>query len=197
LSRQQIQRWTTQLVAPEYLGAHVSAPTSHQTGRTLTLAFRAATALFCGFGIEWDLTSAGEEDLDELARWVQLHKRHRRLLHTGRVVRPESSDPAVLLHGVVSRDRRSALLAHVQVDESEHNRGVAVRVPGLRADERYEARWEGPVDLAAVSAGSPMDPEGPTGGIPLSGALLATVGMWLPRRRPETVTLVSLTAPDS
>ncbi len=46
LSRQQIQRWTVQLVAPEYLGAHISAPTSHQTGRTLALDFRAATALF-------------------------------------------------------------------------------------------------------------------------------------------------------
>ena len=35
LARQQIQRWTTQLVAPEYVGAHVSSPTSHTTGRTL------------------------------------------------------------------------------------------------------------------------------------------------------------------
>ena len=58
LARQQIQRWTTQLVAPEYLGAHVSAPTSHTTGRTLPLDFRAATALFGSFGIEWDLTDA-------------------------------------------------------------------------------------------------------------------------------------------
>ena len=46
LARQHIQRWTTQLVAPEYVGAHVSAPTSHTTGRTLPLDFRAATALF-------------------------------------------------------------------------------------------------------------------------------------------------------
>ena len=40
LARQQIQRWTTQLVAPEYVGAHVSSPTSHTTGRTLALDFR-------------------------------------------------------------------------------------------------------------------------------------------------------------
>ena len=31
LARQSIQRWTTQLVAPEYVGAHVSATTSHTT----------------------------------------------------------------------------------------------------------------------------------------------------------------------
>ncbi len=35
LARQQIQRWSAQLVAPEYLGAHVSSPVSHTTGRTL------------------------------------------------------------------------------------------------------------------------------------------------------------------
>jgi alpha-galactosidase len=31
LARQAIQRWTGQLVPPEYLGAHVSAPFSHQS----------------------------------------------------------------------------------------------------------------------------------------------------------------------
>lgn len=40
VARQQIQRWTSQLVAPEYLGAHVSAPVSHQTRRQLSLATR-------------------------------------------------------------------------------------------------------------------------------------------------------------
>ena len=34
LARQAIQRWTAQLVPPEYLGAHVAAPVNHQTGRT-------------------------------------------------------------------------------------------------------------------------------------------------------------------
>ena len=64
VARQQIQRWTTQLVAPEYAGAHVSAPRSHTTYRTLSLDFRAATALFGAFGIEWDLTEASEADLE-------------------------------------------------------------------------------------------------------------------------------------
>ena len=68
LARQQIQRWTTQLVAPELVGAHVSSPVSHTTGRHLSLDFRAATALFCSFGIEWDLTEADDDDLDRLGR---------------------------------------------------------------------------------------------------------------------------------
>jgi alpha-galactosidase len=62
LARQSIQRWTGQLVPPERLGAHVSAPTSHQTHRWLSLDFRAATALFGALGIEWDITRATEDD---------------------------------------------------------------------------------------------------------------------------------------
>ena len=42
------------------------------------------------------------------------YQRYRYLLHSGRVVRPASSDPTVMLHGVVAADRGEALLAHVQ-----------------------------------------------------------------------------------
>ena len=191
LARQHIQRSAVQLLAPEYVGAHVSSPTSHTTGRTLSLDFRAATALFGSFGIEWDLTTADDLDLDRLASWVERYKRFRDLLHTGRVVRPDSSDPAVMLHGVVRADQ--ALVAHVQLDESEHNRGVSVRVPGLDPSATYDLRWEGPVQHTEVSKSAPLPPEGPTGGQPATGRALARQGFWMPRRRPETVTLVHLT----
>lgn len=194
LSRQQIQRWTTQLIAPEYLGAHVSSPTSHQTGRTLGLDFRAATAMFGSFGIEWDLSAATDDDLDRLAEWVARYRSWRELLHSGRVVRLDVADPAVLAHAVVSRGRRSALLAHVQLDESAHNRGVSLRLPGLDAALSYVPRWEGPVGLGAVSHSQPLSPDGPTGGRAVSGAALARIGLWLPRRHPETITLIALTA---
>jgi alpha-galactosidase len=194
LARQAIQRWTGQLVAPEYLGAHVSAPVSHQTGRTLSLAFRAGTALFGSFGIEWDLTSAGPEDLAELAGWVARYRQHRQMLHSGRMVRLESSDPAVWLHGVIAADRRSALLAHVQLDESRHNRGVQLRVPGLDPARSYRPAWAAPVEPGGRSGVPPLDPAGPAGGQPLTGAQLAAQGLWIPRRHPESIALIELTA---
>jgi alpha-galactosidase len=193
VARQQIQRWTTQLVAPEYVGAHVSSPTSHTTGRTLTLDFRAATALFGSFGIEWDLTQATDDDLDQLATWVERFKRFRPLLHSGRVVRPESADPTVLMHGVVAADRSEALVAHVQLDEPPHNRGVFVRVPGLDPDASYDVAWEGPVEHRLVSMSSSLPQTGPTDGVPVTGRALGSRGFWVPRRKPETVTLVHLT----
>jgi alpha-galactosidase len=194
MARQKIQRWTTQLVAPEYAGAHVSAPTSHTTHRTLSLDFRAATALFGAFGIEWDLTEATDRDLESLASWIARFKALRPLLHTGRVVRPESSDPTVLLHGVVATNGTEALIAHVQLDESAHNRGVQVRVSGLAPGSLYTLTWEGPVSSRETSMSVRPFGRGPTDGRPVSGAVLASRGFWMPRMRPETVTLVRITA---
>jgi alpha-galactosidase len=194
LSRQLIQQWTVQLVAPEYLGAHVSAPTSHQTGRTLPLDFRAASAMFGSFGIEWDLTAATDDDLEHLAGWTQRYKQWRPLLHSGRVVRLDVNDPAVLAHGVVAADRRGALIAHVQLDESTHNRGVALRIPGLDPVASYACRWAVAPDTKRVSRMPPLDPAGPTAGVPVTGADLERIGLWLPRRRPETILLIELSA---
>ncbi len=60
-------------------GAHDRAPAR--------LSFRAATALFGHFGIEWDLSEATEAERRELADWVEHYKQVRHLVHTGRVVR--------------------------------------------------------------------------------------------------------------
>ena len=194
LSRQRIQHWTVQLVAPEYLGAHISAPASHQTGRTLSLDFRAATALFGSFGVEWDLTAATEDELEQLAEWTRRYQRWRPLLHSGRVVRLDVTDPAVLAHGVVAGDRRSALFAHVQLDESTHNRGVTLHVPGLDPATSYACSWATPPDTKRVSRQAALDPAGPTSGVAVTGAELDRIGLWLPRRRPETILLIELSA---
>ena len=120
------------------------------------------------------------------------YRAFRPLLHSGRVVRPESPDPAVLLHGVVAADRSEALLAHVQLDEPVAQPRIWVRVPGLDAAASYDVPWEGRVDHTWVSMSAPLAPAGPTDGTPVTGAALAGRGFWVPRRRPETVTLVHL-----
>jgi alpha-galactosidase len=117
LARQPIQRWTGQLVPPEYLGTHVSAPFSHQTGRYMPLALRCATALFGHFGIEWDLTKASQQDLTELAEWITLYKRHRDLIHSGHVIRLETPDDTAWIYGVISADQSTALMCYAQLDD--------------------------------------------------------------------------------
>ena len=45
VERQQMNRWTSQLLPPELLGSHIASPRSHTTGRVSDLSFRAATAI--------------------------------------------------------------------------------------------------------------------------------------------------------
>jgi len=138
LARQSIQRWTGQLVPPEYLGAHVSAAFSHQTGRYMPMSLRGATALFGHLGIEADITQLDDEDLAELAGWIALYKQHRGLIHSGRVVRVGTPDDTAWTHGVVAADRSAALMSYVQLDEPVDDQPVALRVPGLDPRRRYQ-----------------------------------------------------------
>src|SRR6516225_179237 len=137
LARQSIPRWTGQLVPPEYLGAHVSAPFSHQTGRYMPLMLRCATALFGHFGIECDITQASQRELAELAAWIRLYQQHRSLIHNGRVVQIDTPDDTAWMQGVVAPDRSAALMSYVQLDEPRNDQPAALRVPGLDPAARY------------------------------------------------------------
>ncbi|WEV46781.1 alpha-galactosidase [Bifidobacterium sp. ESL0690] len=184
MSRQKIQRWTAQTVAPEYIGAHISQPCSQQTERTLSLAFRAATAVFFSFGIEWDLTQANEVDLKELATWIAWYKDNRDFLHSGKFVRLDLADSAVLGYGVVADDGSRAIIEHVQYDESRSNRGIYLRIPGLDESAQYKVRWTALPQLSAPLES--FDSYGPLGDVAVSGKYLMTVGVRIPRCRPET-----------
>jgi alpha-galactosidase len=191
LSRQRIQRWTAQSIAPEYLGAHVSAPTSHQSGRTYTLAFRAATAVFFGFGIEWDIRQASTGDLRQLSDWIAWYKKQREFLHNERFFNVDVEDSTVMAYGVAAEDGSRALLAHVQLDEPKHNRGVRVCIPGLVDDAEYSLQWTGPEPAKAAS--EQFNSFGPLGRRTVTGAYLGTIGIHFPRCNPQTVRLVSVT----
>ncbi|GAA1846401.1 alpha-galactosidase [Asanoa iriomotensis] len=163
LDRQQIQRWTTLLLPPELIGSHVGPSPAHTTGRSAGLAFRTATALFGHAGIEWDISTCTEEELDLLRDWATLYKRLRPVLHGGRPVHGDVS-------GVVTDD--AAVFVHAQLDNPTELRPRRVRLPGLSPDRRYRVTrcWGEDADLPDVT---------------LTGRALATVGIQLPRLRPE------------
>ncbi|MGI8664507.1 MAG: alpha-galactosidase [Jatrophihabitans sp.] len=199
LSRQLIQRWTAQLVPPEYLGAHVSAPANHQTGRQLSLDFRAATAFFGDLGVEWDISRATPAERNRLAGWIALYKQHRALLHGGRLVRVDSPEDAHWIHGVLAHDRSEAVMAYVQLDETVHDPGPLL-VPGLAPQRQYLARRllpdTGPAGDLSDGVGDLSDSVGdwPGEGCRLSGAALATIGLPAPGRRPLSALIVHLSA---
>ena len=105
LERQEMHRWTTQLIPPELMGAHIASGQNHTTGRIHDLDFRAATAIFGHLGIEWDLSKASETELADLGVWIDFYKQHRDLLLGGDLVRIDFPDDSLNAHGVVAPDK--------------------------------------------------------------------------------------------
>ncbi len=197
LERQQIQRYTGILVPPEYLGGHLGAALSHTTWRSSSLSFRLATALFGSAGIEWNVAAATPAERATIAAWTALYRRLRGLLHTGSVVRQDSSDPALALHGVVSPDRRSAVFAQVALTAPRAAVPAPLRFPGLDPELNYRVS---PVQATADASGVPRAiQDAPpawlaAGGVTLSGRVLAEAGLPGPLLAPEQAQLFSLEA---
>lgn len=91
---------------------------------------------------------------------------------------------------MVAPDRSRAILAHVQLDESLHNRGVYLRIPGLDPKARYRLAWTGPAKPRASL--EHLDPTGPLGTAEVTGTYLERVGIRIPRCQPETIRLIDL-----
>ncbi len=193
LERQHIQRWTSMILPPELIGAHVGPPTSHTTGRVQSLGFRAATALFGHFGVEWDIDSAGPEDRESLAAIIAAYRRLRPLLHSGVAVNADHPDPSATLSGVVAQDRSAALFSFVQLTTGATESPAPIRFSGLGADTQYAVRVldlpEGAITKQRRAPAWITD-----GGITLSGRALETVGLATPILQPEQALILELAA---
>ncbi|WP_410539502.1 alpha-galactosidase [Streptomyces sp. KL2] len=195
LERQAIQRWTNALIPLELMGTHVGSDVAHTTGRRHPVDFRAGTALFGHFGIEWDLTAAAPEELARLAQWVGLYKELRGLLHTGVRVHADHPDPAHRLHGVVAEDGSDAVYALVATASSAMYPAGAIRLPGLDADAVYRVRPQAPGDLPDGNAhhwGVRL-PWWTPEGVRLPGRVLAAAGLQAPVLHPERLVLLRAT----
>ncbi|MDQ0913525.1 alpha-galactosidase [Streptomyces canus] len=191
LERQSINRWTQLLLPPELIGSHVGAARSHTTGRTHDLAFRAGTALFGHFGIEWDLTRTTETERAELAHWITLYKQLRGLLHTGRVVRIDHPDPALWAHGVISQDRTEAVFALTAMATPLAAHPGTLRLRGLDPDATYHLRPLPPADQApGMERGTPAWCTSDE--ITVPGSVLERVGIQIPNLHPEQLLLLRL-----
>ncbi|CAI9411179.1 alpha-galactosidase [Aestuariimicrobium sp. T2.26MG-19.2B] len=132
--RQQMLRWTTQLLPPELMGSHIASGASHTTGRHHDINYRAATAVFGHLGIEWDLKQATDDEVAALKAWVQWYKDNRAHLLGGTLVRLDTQ-PGVFVHGVVTADR--GIFSITQLEMSTTWTIGAIRLPGLDPDASY------------------------------------------------------------
>lgn len=189
LERQYIQRYTQFAIPPEMLGSHVGPTHSHTTHRTHALSFRAITALFGHAGLEWDVTETTPEERAALTSWAAYYKANRSLLHTGKMIRVEQKNEAAFVHGVVAQDKSRAIFAYATLRAMPGQTPSAMRFEGLDPNALYRVKMVEP-------AGSPqyIHRQLPTwlGGIELTGAALAVVGLRPPILAPENAFLVEV-----
>ena len=193
LDRQQIHQWTSLLVPPEYLGAHLGDARAHLTGRVTDLSFRMASALFGSAGIEGNLAAGDERELEKVAEWTAAYRRLRPLLHSGRVVRADCADPAQVLHGVVSPDRSHAVYSAAMLAAPASALPPPVRLPGLDAAVVYRVTplTLGGAPHALQDAPPPWYAAGETA---LSGGVLGEIGLPLPLLVPQQALVLEVTA---
>ena len=190
LERQRMQRWTMQFIPPELLGTHIGSNPGHQTGRDLSLSFRAATALFGHAGLERDLTALTKPELEALKSWISLYKKERAILHTGAMVRIDYPDDAHYLYGVVSQDRSAALFSYVQLQPIPQSHAAKLTFRGLKADAQY--RVSAIHDAGAANFMAISNPPWINTGAKMSGSALENVGLPAPILRPENALLLKL-----
>ena len=192
LDRQAIQRGASFFLPLEVMGAHVGPSHCHQTGRTLSMSMRAATALMGHMGAELNLLTEPAPDLAKLKAAIAIYKTHRSLLHAGDFHRIDT--PAWFnAVGVVAADRSEAVFSVAVLTGHPTTEPGRIRFPGLDPQKCYRLKLIWPQNFHVQSTPSVVDALDLRGdGYDLSGEALAVVGLQLPLTRPETVLLFHL-----
>lgn len=178
VERQDIQRWTGMLLPPELVGAHVGPSRSHSSGRVTALSYRMATSLMGSAGLEWDILGCDDEETAVIARFAELYKELRPIVHRGRTVHPELRDPAWRVTGFVADAGDAAVYVVATVASIEDARAERLRFTALDPARRYRARVRREIGLAEYGW---IAPEWFTRGeVELPGAVLAEIGLQLP-----------------
>jgi alpha-galactosidase len=192
LERQHIQRGYSHVFPPEYMGSHISRGKAHTTGRTHSLAFRAATAIFGHFGIEWNVLDATDIERAALADIVSFHKKHRALLHGGVARRFDHGNPAVMAHGVLANDQSEALVALTMIAAGESLIIEPFKISGLDPKRTYQVRVQ---TLAGGPSGNNrVYPAWLQDGVSLTGRELEVFGLQPPAIHSEQTLLIHLSA---
>lgn len=187
VSRTAIQRGFLAFLPPEVMGSHIGASPAHATGRSQSLAFRAAVAMPGHFGIELDPCRLGADELAELSDWIGFHKQWRGLLHGGRVWLGEGADG--LVWQAQGRDDEFLLFA-IRTAPALDRRPQPLKLPFLAQAGSCE------VELLRIASGYQQHkvplPELWRAAAQFSGSWLAHAGLPMPPLGAESVAIFHL-----
>lgn len=191
MERQRIQSGLLRFFPPEVMGAHIGPNQSHTSGRRHSLGFRATSAFFGHFGMEWNLLDTTESERAHLSNILALHKKHRRLMHTGTVWHVDAADPGLHIMGVVAQDQSEALFSVAQLAVARNATPERMQFPGLDRSSNYDVSLILLADSAlGLARRQPRWTD--TGAQDIPADVLSAFGIQLPALDPESAVLVYL-----
>lgn len=120
------------------IGAHVSAVPNQQTGRTVSIDFRANVACFGTFGYELDLNHLTDQEFEKVKEQIKFMKEYREFLQYGkfyRLLSPFENDLAAWM--VVSQDKKEAMVGVYTMRSMVNSVDGRIRLQGLDESALY------------------------------------------------------------
>ncbi|MDR3494909.1 MAG: alpha-galactosidase [Ancalomicrobiaceae bacterium] len=186
-----IQHGAAHFLPPALMGADFASSPGHQTGRQLTIAFRALVSLAYHFGFEINPLDLTPQQADEIRQWIALYKRLRALLHAPGAFFQLPPHDGRFVWGAEDQSRVVVFIAQgVQM--------VAEQPPPIRLPLKGRAgggQWR----VAAMHPPHPEFIQGSKGQAALLGGeipfgldVLRLTGLPLPMLRPESGVLIEI-----
>lgn len=191
LDRLEIQRGASLFLPPEIMGAHVSANPSHQSGRTLSLTFRALVALAYHLGVELNPLDMSPAERTELGGFIALHKRLRPLLHAPGANFNLDPRDGRYVWGAMTSEQAAIFVAQGSTMIAEQPEPLTLRLPGAPDRMWRVAAVHGDCPSGFIR-GSAGQMNLLSGEMTFSAAAFASAGLPLPMQRPETAILLEL-----
>ena len=144
VERRKIQYGTSYGYPLISMGSHVSAVPNHQLGRVTSLKTRADVAFFGTYGYELDLNRLSEEEQQEVCRYTDFMKEHRKLIQFGdfyRLVSPFENNESAWM--VVSADAKEAIVGYYRTLNTVNDHYSRLYLRGLDPDACYEVKGMG------------------------------------------------------
>lgn len=189
LDRLSIQRGCSYFFPSDVMGSHVGPRDCHITGKRVSVEMRAGVAFFGHMGIEMDPRELTDHEREQLQEVIALHKKHRSLIHNGRLVRANSDGDSIDF-ALINNDKTQGLFSYNSVNETKRTAPKKYRFTGLEASKQYKFDfvWPSKHEEFSTSVLSKVN------GKVFTGEALMQLGMQLPISFPQTTLIFELNA---
>ncbi|UPW19973.1 alpha-galactosidase [Agarivorans sp. TSD2052] len=190
LERQIMQPAMLYFFPPEVMGSHIGPAHSHTTYRQHSIGFRGLTALLGHMGVELDPVAVEEQERQQFAHYIALHKTLRPLLHSGTWQQLPQCDASWQAYGVQDQRTGEGVYWAVQLTMPSYSLPGALKLLNLDPKARY---WVEVLDKPDFKHIMKQRPSWINQATDFSGDSLMKLGLQLPIMDPESALLIKVT----